>query len=112
MERFAGGHQQGTLPDADQYIVQAFIALGLCISGGMGIVPLSWTEIDAFLRRSSYELDDFEAEIVFNMSRAYVSWLNKGADINCFSPWDDTSDTAKANHREWMQKQLEKRKAP
>lgn len=112
MEKFAGGHQQGTLPDADQYIVQAFIALGLCVSGGMGVVPLSWVEIDAFLRRSSYELQDYEAEIVFNMSRAYVSWLNKGSDINCFSPWDDTSDATKSSHREWMQAQLDKRKAP
>lgn len=102
IEKLAEGNAQRGVPSADTYIVNAFHLLGASSSNGMGITPQSWTEVDAFCNRSSCILDDWQADTLILMSRAYCSWLSKGKDINCFSPWDDTSEQAKIRHSKSM----------
>lgn len=70
-------------------IVNAFQSLGMCLSGGMGANPLTWSEIDSFCRRSTFDLEDWQCETVINMSRNYLAWRNKGKDLFCPSPWDN-----------------------
>lgn len=78
-----------SLPKADEYLVEVFEFLGLCSSNGMGQVPFSWCEIDAFKRNSSYHLTEWDCEQIVIMSKLYCSWVNKGKDPKVFSPWDD-----------------------
>lgn len=42
----------------------------------MGVTPLTWQEIDAFCRRSTYSLSGWECTVLKRMSECYTSYLN------------------------------------
>jgi len=102
IDSFFEGHIQAALPDADNHIVSAFHMLGVYSSNGMGQVPVSWSDVHGFCQSSTYDLEGWQAETLIDMSRIYCSWIHKGKDANCFSPWDDTSDEARVRHSKGM----------
>lgn len=48
-----------------------FFDSGQAISTGMGLVPISWVEMDAWIRVNSLELTLWEIETIKKMSEAY-----------------------------------------
>jgi len=90
------------LPDADDYITMCFDLSGMCLSGAMGAVPLTWQEVGAFIRHSGYSLDGWEAEQVIKMSMSYCSMLSKANKLGCPPPYQKgiTSEDAKQAMRD------------
>lgn len=80
------------MPNADIFLVEAFNMSGVYESNGMGITPLTWSSIDGFCNRSTYDLEGWQAEIIIDMSRIYCSWINKGKVDICSSPWKHESE--------------------
>lgn len=50
--------------------------MGWCMSNGMGTIPLSFTEINAYIQATLTPLNRSEVIIMRRMSMAYVSELN------------------------------------
>lgn len=55
--------------------MQHFGRLGRGLSGGMGFVPLTWSEVAAYSNQSAVELSGWESAQIVEMSRAYTSTL-------------------------------------
>lgn len=93
-------HPHLELPELDgaEYIAEAFMGSGLVGSGGMGMQPISWQELDAFCSRSVTGLNGWEAKQVMRMSRAYCSMHKKAEKPNCLPPYvsDEQSQLEKA----------------
>lgn len=59
-------------------------------SNGMGVEPISFTEIDVWSRRCGYALDNWECETLHELSVAYVAELSESKDISAPAPWVGT----------------------
>lgn len=77
-----------SLPEINGYLSKCFQLSGICLSGGMGLNALTWTEVDAFANRSGYPLNGWESEQIILMSRAYVNYSHKAKELNCPSPFN------------------------
>jgi len=64
------------MPDLNgcDYIVSMWHKAGMINRGGMATAPLTWPDIDAF-SRFNY-VNSFEALMIIEMSRSFVSGLN------------------------------------
>lgn len=69
------------------YIVALLQEAGLMSSNGMGAVPLSWQEIDAWLRTTETRLTVWEKLMIKEMSEVYVSDLNKSTSKFAVAPY-------------------------
>ncbi len=54
--------------------------LGLVGQGGMSISPVTWQEIESYIRLTGSWLSSWDAQMLMVMSRAYVNWRNKGGE--------------------------------
>jgi len=90
-----------TVPEIDSFIAQCFEAVGMFLSGGMGMTPLTWVEMDSFLKRSGYLLNGWESEQIIKMSKLYCSMVNAGKEIDCPAPHNlaATDETALERNR-------------
>lgn len=59
-----------------------FHGAGGAMQTGMGLIPLTWQEIDAWARATSYNetLSPWELETIKRMSDAYASEYNRASD--------------------------------
>lgn len=82
MERM---HSEGIEPrfvsiDAGDYILAAFVKMGMYSNGAMGgQVPLSYTDILAFSQATNDITESWELQAVAEMSRAYLEGLAHGS---------------------------------
>lgn len=60
------------LPQADEYIVSYWHDLGMCLNGGYGNTPLTYSEIKAYSDTVS-DLSPFDCKMLVVMSKAYIS---------------------------------------
>lgn len=98
-------HPSLELPDLAEYAAGYVIGLlhesGLMSTNGMGPVPISWLEIDAWLRTANLDLSLWEKLTVKRLSEEYVSELLQASDKNRPAPYvpekDDIDREAVAN---------------
>lgn len=69
------------------YLMQMLHEAGLMSSSGMGVVPLSWQEIEAWLRVTESQPELWERMLVRELSEAYVSELNQATERNRPDPY-------------------------
>lgn len=81
-----------SLPDINEYIANCFHLTGICLSGGMGITPITWAELDSFVNRSAYPLNGWESEQIIMMSRAYCGMHVKAQKLRCIAPYIENMD--------------------
>lgn len=77
------------LPDVGEgaYIVGMVHEAGLVSSSGMGVVPLSWQEIDAWIRVTESVPQLWERLLIRELSEAYVAEFNQASEKGRESPW-------------------------
>ena len=75
-----------------EFLVSVFVSSGMAQSNGMGLSPLTWTEIDALNRTMRYDLRPWECQVIRQMSQAYCSWIKKGESPNCDPPVEPTDE--------------------
>ena len=68
------------------YILQFLEELGYCKSGFNGLVPLDFTEINAYMQSTNTELLPFEVLLLRKLSNAYVS-QSYDKDVNAVPPY-------------------------
>lgn len=68
------------------YILQYLEELGYCKSGFNGLVPLDFTEINAYIQSTNTELLPFEVLLLRKLSNAYVS-QSYDKDVNAIPPY-------------------------
>lgn len=64
-------------PDALTYLWQAFCRLHARRGAGFSVSPLSWSEIDAFIRRAGVRLAPWEIRIIEQIDDAYLAEQGK-----------------------------------
>jgi len=69
------------------YLVALFREAGLAMSNGMGAVPLTWQELDAWLRTTELSLTVWEKLTIREMSEAYASELISSTDKHAAAPY-------------------------
>jgi len=110
IDTLADGSQSKRLPYANSYLIECFELAGCYLSSGMGMFPLSWTEIEAFSSKSAHHLDDWESEIIHEMSREYCSMHSKADGENCAAPYSvgiSGNKTEVQNMRDRVDQQLD-----
>jgi len=76
-------------PDIDdaEYMIPLLHEAGLMSSNGMGLVPLSWQEIESWLQTTELELSVWEKLTIKEMSEAYVAEFNKATARDASAPY-------------------------
>jgi hypothetical protein len=74
-------------PNPAPHITDRLIEMGLTQAAGMGAVPLSWGEINAWCDRTAVDLEPWEARLIRRLSAAYLAESHKADDENCPPPW-------------------------
>ena len=77
------------LPYTDSFLAKCFQLSGMCLSGAMSMVPLTWCEVSAFIQTSGYSLSGWESEQIINMSRVYCSFSQDAKELGCPAPYQD-----------------------
>jgi hypothetical protein len=77
------------LPELDgaQYIVQMLFEAGTLMHAGMGPTPLTWQEIDAWLRVTGTQAELWERLLIKELSHAYVNMLHDATKKDCPDPY-------------------------
>lgn len=95
------------LPDVTlaPYLAQYLIELGIYKSTGMGLAPLDWVDIRAWVELTGTEILPEEARILRELSAVYLSHSNKGKEPDAPAPFLERETTADrgANIKEQMQ---------
>lgn len=68
------------------YLVNYLWALGSCASTGMGLISLSWQEIESWQRQNGIEFRPFELKILKQASGAYAQQVSISSEPNCPPP--------------------------
>lgn len=58
------------------YLIEHLENMGFYMSNGMGIVPLTFQEIEAYMRTTDTPLNADEVMIIRQMSQSYIQELN------------------------------------
>ena len=95
------------LPDiqnehAAGYVIGLLHEAGLMSSNGMGPVPLSWLELESWMRCTGQELPLWERLVVKTLSEEYVSELVQAKDKNRpapFTPAPEEIDRKEVSNR-------------
>ncbi len=77
------------LPDVTvaPYLLQYFFEIGLCKSTGMGLVPVDWVDLLAWVNLTGTDLRPEEVRILHGLSSTYVMQANKSKEQNCPAPY-------------------------
>lgn len=83
--------RSGGLPDLPDcpapHIYQQLIEVGPSMAGAMGAAPLTFGEIDAWVRRAGITLPPWQAKMLVRLSRDYVGELHRAEEHGCPPPW-------------------------
>jgi len=77
------------LPEVDSYLSMCFELSGFCLSGSMGAIPLTWSEVSSFAHISGYPLNGWQSEHLVKMSRDYCYMLSKAKKLGYPSPYQE-----------------------
>ena len=72
------------------FLIRHLYEVGPAVSGGTGMVPLSWQEIDAWMRRSGVDLTPWSAQTLRSLSAAYVAEARAAEDPGREAPWKES----------------------
>ena len=74
-------------PNPAPHVTDRLIEIGLSEAAGMGTVPLSWREIDAWCSRTRVDLPPWEARLIRKLSSAYLAEGRIAEKESCPPPW-------------------------
>lgn len=76
------------LPDTGlDYLVGHFFSSGQCLQTGQGLVPLTWQEIDAYVKLNELDMCVWELKLIKKMSEAYCAEYSRASDPNRVAPY-------------------------
>lgn len=77
------------LPEIEggDHMVNHLTEAGICLSNGMGLMPLTWQEIDSWLSVTGLELTTWEKLTLKELSEAYVNEYSLSSDKTRPAPY-------------------------
>lgn len=69
------------------HVIRYLFDVGPITFSGMGAVPLSHTEIDAWQRNTGIELSAWEAGMLRDLSKVYIGMSEDAKHPSCPPPW-------------------------
>jgi hypothetical protein len=89
------------LPDASaDFLIPLFLEVGPTMPSGIGSLPLTYSEIEAWKRSTDRLLEPWEARALVAMSREYVAFTTEASKPGCPSPMaalDEMTDEKRRN---------------
>lgn len=82
------------IPEGAEYLVSFLHSAGTATQTGMGLVPLSWQEIESWAYCSGLQesLSVWELEVIKILSDTYASQYSKSSSKNCPQPFNSVVD--------------------
>lgn len=74
-------------PNPAPHLIDRLIEIGLTEAAGMGAVPLSWREINAWCDRTGVDLQPWEARLIRTLSSIYLAEGRRAESETCPPPW-------------------------
>jgi hypothetical protein len=68
------------IPAGAEYLVALFHSAGVATQTGMGLIPLSWQEIEAFVKCTQASVTPWELRVIRKMSEAYCAEYARASD--------------------------------
>lgn len=75
------------IPEAFSHLRELFFVMGQVTQTGMGIVRVTWEELEAFLRVNEVRLTPWERRILWKMSDAYCTEYSHATDPKRPAPY-------------------------
>lgn len=69
------------------YLLNYFHATGMVVSSGMGLSPISWTELRNYCLLNNLDFSPWEVEQIMMMSRSYSNMLRKAEEVGTPPPF-------------------------
>jgi hypothetical protein len=87
------------LPPGAEYLVSFFHSAGIATQTGMGLIPLSWQEIQAFVRCNAHEgyITPWELSVIRKMSEAYCAEYARASDKLRKAPYTPEVDVSEVD---------------
>lgn len=73
--------------DAGAHLIRYLLEVGPTMPAGMGAAPVSWAEIDAWMRRTGIRLVAWEARLLRDLSSAYLGQHAKSDSFDAEPPY-------------------------
>lgn len=83
-----------------------FFESGQCLATGQGLVPLTWQEIDAWIRVNQLDLTLWEIETIRKMSEAYCAEYSRATDPQRPAPYSIVKEEDEIDEEVEMRKAL------
>lgn len=84
------------LSDISNYMISQAFDIGILQFDGMGMRPLNWQDLEAWIRVRGVPISSFEASMIMTISRTYVSSYNEFDGKAISPPWREViMDTPK-----------------
>lgn len=74
-------------PNPAPHITERLMEIGLAEAAGMGTVPVSWREIEAWQRLTGTVLPPWEARLIRRLSAEYIAENRAAEDESRPAPW-------------------------
>ncbi|WP_404711483.1 hypothetical protein [Sphingomonas sp. MMS24-J13] len=93
-----GGIKPPLPPTSMPHIASRLMEIGPTQPAGMGVAPLSWSEINAWCDRTGIEIAPWEARLIRRLSVEYIAFGRKAEAENCPPPWKAEVSRAEIEH--------------
>ena len=81
-----------------------FFESGQCLATGQGLIPLTWQEIDAWIRVNKLDLTLWEIETIKKMSESYCAEYSRASDPQRPAPYSPEKDADEIDPEEELRK--------
>ena len=80
------------IPEAFSHLRELFVLLGQAMQTGMGLIPVPWTELKAFIEVNELDLTLWERGMLKKMSDAYCNEYSHASDLYRPAPYKVQKD--------------------
>lgn len=97
------------LPDVEPdvlYLVDTLLDAGPTSAAGMGFVPVTWTDLEAWSRVTGIELLPWEARLVRQLSAEWLAETDRSRSAKAPPPWEHTEESALTRVAEDMRSRI------
>ena len=93
------------------HLLQYSLEIGLCKSSGMGIAPIDWVDINAWVELTGTAIHPEEARIIRGLSSTFVTQTSKSKKQDCPAPFfSEETQEAKSDNIKMQMKRFKNRR--
>ena len=95
-------------PAACDWLIERLFEVGPIAAVGMGVGPISFTEIEAYQRQTGFDLTGWPSRLLRRMSISYAAESDRAQAPDCPPPWvAENVEERRADARSLVDRQLD-----